>query len=84
MKKSLGYSKLILSIMDMYSKNTILKVADFVRSPNQVKESQGNSRNFENSTDGRGIQQKDRYANFSRDVDYAEYTQHIVRFLKQI
>jgi len=40
MKKSLGYSKLILSIMDMYSKNTILKVADFVRSPNQVKEIQ--------------------------------------------
>lgn len=40
MKKSLGYSKLILSIMDMYSKNTILKVADFVRSPSQVKEIQ--------------------------------------------
>ena len=40
MKKSLGYSKLILSIMDMYSKNTILKVADFVSSPNQVKEIQ--------------------------------------------
>ena len=80
MKKSLGYSKLILSIMDMYSKNTILKVADFVSSPNQVKEIQ----DFENSTDGRGIQQKDRYANFSRDVDYAEYAQHIVRFLKQI
>ncbi len=40
MKKSLGYSKLILSIMDMYSKNTILKVADFVRSPSQVNEIQ--------------------------------------------
>ena len=40
MKKSLGYSKLILSIMDMYSKNTILKVADFVRLPNQVKKIQ--------------------------------------------
>ena len=40
MKKSLGYSKLILSIMDMYSKNTILKLADFVSSPNQVKEIQ--------------------------------------------
>ena len=49
-----------------------------------TKSSQGNSRNFENSTDGRGIQQKDRNANFSRDVDYAEYAQHIVRFLIQI
>ena len=49
-----------------------------------TKSSQGNSRNFENSTDGRGIQQKDRNANFSRDVDYAEYAQHIVRFLKLI
>lgn len=40
-----------------------------------TKSSQGNSRNFENSTDGRGIQQKDRNANFSRDVDYAEYAE---------
>ena len=40
-----------------------------------TKSSQGNSRNFENSTDGRGIQQKDRNANFSRDVDYAEYVE---------
>ena len=40
-----------------------------------TKSSQGNSRNFENSTDGRGIQQKDRNANFSRDVDYADYAE---------
>ena len=40
-----------------------------------TESSQGNSRNFENSTDGRGIQQKDRNANFSRDVDYAEYAE---------
>lgn len=40
--------------------------------------------NEEIISDGRGIQQKDRYANFSRDVDYAEYAQHIVRFLKLI
>lgn len=40
-----------------------------------TKSSQGNSRNFENSTDGRGIQQKDRNANFSRDLDYAEYAE---------
>lgn len=40
-----------------------------------TKSSQENSRNFENSTDGRGIQQKDRNANFSRDVDYAEYAE---------
>lgn len=40
-----------------------------------TESSQGNPRNFENSTDGRGIQQKDRNANFSRDVDYAEYAE---------
>lgn len=40
-----------------------------------TESSQRNSRNFENSTDGRGIQQKDKYANFSRDVDYAEYAE---------
>ena len=49
-----------------------------------TESSQRDSRYFENSTDGREIQQKDRYANFSKDVDYAEYAQHIVRFLKQI
>lgn len=40
-----------------------------------TESNQRNSRNFENSTDGRGIQQKDKYANFSRDVDYAEYAE---------
>lgn len=37
--------------------------------------SRNGSENFENSTDRSGVQQENRYANFSRDVDYAEYSQ---------
>ena len=43
-----------------------------------TESSQRNSRNFENSTDGRGIAENDNNDNlseekYSRDVDYAEY-----------